>query len=228
MNKIKVVTAYVPLSVKHLTRDTYMDYGKRLAEACGGDLIFRNGFPLDKCWSYEMCKDLPPAAPVPADRYDSPQVNVMSNIVQHTRTQWALDAMADYAPDVVVWLDLAVMKQGAWRNNQLNEQHVRDFLVKVRNMDTSVVPFPGIGPKAPINDFGNNWRFCGSTHIWPTRFLPAIDAAYREELTKFVKRTGRCPLDLVIWPAVEQHADIPFRWYEAEYDASQLTNFPGG
>lgn len=229
--QVGVVTAYVPLPVKHLTPMQYLDLGVRIQNVCKAKaqwLCFEH--KLELCWAYDLCTGLPPNNPVPADRYDTPEINVMSNIVQHNRTTWAMQAMQEFPDiDVWVWFDFGLLKQGFWKNNPITEATVARFLDRVADTKTmNCIPFPGIADKATVYPTGNNWRFCGSTHIWPKAYLPAIDAAYKGVLRDWVKAYKTVPLDLPIWALVENlHNELPFRWYPAEYDATQLDNYPG-
>jgi hypothetical protein len=147
--------------------------------------------------------------------------------VQHSRTEWAR-RLYDEEPDldVITWLDYGVLKQGAWRNNQVTEDHVREFMKRIADYHYGDIPFPGIEERKPVSVHGDNWRFVGSTHIWPTRWLHFIDRSYRAKCRQFIRAFGCVPLDLAIWPSVEADSGLPFRWYKAEYDASQFTNFP--
>ncbi|HET7641170.1 MAG TPA: hypothetical protein VFK47_20850 [Ktedonobacteraceae bacterium] len=227
-----VVTAYVPLNVKHLDAAKYHEYGERLKAACDGRLIWFDNWPLTDCWLYKEVTDpeqYSPATPTPEDRYEKPSDHTKSNIVQHSRTQWALLAK-DVEPDVdvVVWLDLAILKQGAFTGKQITEDHVREFLKKVESYPYNDIPFPGIEEKKEVLPHGNNWRFCGSTHIWPVKWLNEIDHQYRFYTKEFIRRHSAMPLDLAIWPAVEEKSGLPFKWYKAEYDYTQLTEFPHG
>lgn len=227
MNKVKVISAYVPLDVKHLTTGAYHELGDRLFDAVGRENVrFFDQQPLDRCWSYQMLKDLSPATDTPADRYASPRDHVKSHIVQHTRTQWAMRAFEETSADVIVWLDLGILKQGNHTGNLISREDVQHFVAKVENYDFNDIPFPGIEPKGRYNPLGNNWRFCGSTHIWPTKWLPHIHRSYRFNLQRYVRQHNRAPLDLAIWPLVEENSGLPFRWYKAEYDRTQLTEFP--
>ncbi len=231
--KVGVVTAYVPLPVKHLTEKQYRDYGDRLqaaVEDAEGVTLARFTATLPACWAMDICTGLPPANPVPADRYDTPEINVMSHIVQHNRTTFARHAAEDFPQvDVWVWLDLAILKQGHWNNKPVTEEAITRFLRKIAALDKlDDIPFPGITERQTVYPTGNVWRFCGSTHIWPTKFLPAIDEAYRSELCRWIANLNTVPLDLPIWALVEQkHPELPFRWYQAEYDVTQFDNFPG-
>jgi len=230
MPKVKVVTAYVPLTVSHLSRDKYHELGSRLEAACDGDFVMFDDFPFKNCW-LAMAEELPPANPdVPADRYPTPKDNVRSNIVQHQRTSWAMQAMAEYPDvDIWVWLDLGVLKQGDWTGRPVTEDNIRDFLNRLRsNKMGDIVPFPAIWGKGPIDPRGINWRFVGSTHIWPAKWLPAIDRAYKDEATKIIASIQAVPNDLPVWANVEEnHPEIPFVSYSANHDNTQFVNFRG-
>lgn len=230
MNKVGVVSAFVPLDVKHLTAEQYHEYGRRLTRAVNdaGIMMCKMYNTLEECWLYKESPPMVPANPVPGDRYAGPVENVFSNIVQHNRTEWAMSAMNRHPDiDVWVWLDYAVLKQGGWRNNQVTEESITRFLEKVKTYEFYDIPFPGISSKSPVLPIGNNWRFCGSTHIWPKKFLTEIDLTYKTILREWIRVCRTTPLDLPIWALVEQTSCLPFRFYEAEYDASQVDNFPG-
>jgi len=228
MYNVKVVTAFVPLQVKHLTADAYHTLGWRMLHNTNGRYRFFDNFPLEECWLYKENPPLVPATPTPSDRYATDADHVRSNIVQHSRTQWAMQAYKeDPSLDTIIWLDLAILKQGKHTGRPILPEHVEKFVDAVASQELeNVIPFPGIEPQKPISIHGNNWRFCGSTHIWPTKFLPYIDEEYRYETRRFIREHKCTPLDLAIWPAVELHSGLPFRFYQAEYDATQLTGFP--
>lgn len=232
---MKVVTAFVPLNVLHLSQEAYKGYGRRLQDACDGRLVWFDDWPLSECWLYKWLTDykgdplaLPPATATPADRYADPSDHVKSNIVQHSRTQWAKLAAQQYvATDVFVWLDLGLLKQGSFTGKQITEQHVRDFLKRVEDFNfNDTIPFPGIEERKPVDVHGNNWRFCGCTHIWPRWALPFIDHAYKFHCREFIRDHQCIPLDLAVWPTVEERSGLPFKQYRAEYDYTQLTEFP--
>lgn len=225
--RVRAVSAYVPLSLH--TRQHFHTLGAKLTYACNGNITFFWNFPFEDCW---LAQENPPwkAANARAiDRFRTDDEHIRSNIVQHSPTQWAMLAAAQHPEvDVWVWLGASILKQGAWRNNQITCDHIAEFLRRVAARPVyDVIPFPGIEPPKPVQDHGDNWRFVGSTHIWPTKFLPAIHASYQFECRRFIRRIGAVPLDLAIWPAVEQNSGLPFRFYQAEYDASQVTGFPG-
>lgn len=231
MNKVKAVTAWTPAGI---TSHQYPDGRReallaRLTAACDGALKVYDPFPWGDIW---LVQENPPwkAANMRAvDRFPTDDDHIKSNIIQHWRTQAAMNLLAeDPTLDVIVWLDYGVMKQGAWRNNPVTEDHIRLFLQRIeKHGPFNNIPFPGIEARKPVSDTGDNWRFVGSTHIWPTRYLPAIHRSYVFECRRFIRRTGTVPLDLAIWPAVEANSGLPFQFYQAEYDASQFTGFSG-
>lgn len=225
-NKVKVVTAYVPLPVKHLNREQYRHLGDRLVRACGEDRIrVFYDFPVEDCWAYSY-RDLPPAQPVAGDRYATPGDFVLSNIVQHQRTTWArLAAEEDPDANVFVWLDYGILKQGGFTGRPVTEELVTEFLDRVERHKFTDVPFPGIWPKGEISDTGDNWRFVGSTHIWPREYLDIIDLMYKTECRRFIERTQTVSNDLPIWAHTEARWPIPFRMYPGNHDATQLTGF---
>ena len=227
MNNVKVVSAFVPLKVKHLTAEQYHAYGDRLVRAADGHIRVFDDFPYEDCWLAKENPPMVPATPPAPDRYETSEDFARSNVIQHSRTQWArLAVEEDPAIDVIIWLDYAVLKQGAWRNNPVKEEHIWNLIKKCEKYPFDDIPFPGIEPVQPVNPHGNNWRFVGSTHIWPVKWLPLIDTVYKFATRRFIRHYTCTPLDLAIWPTVEQTSGLPFKFYQAEYDASQLTGFP--
>lgn len=238
MNEVIVVSSYIPLPVRHLTEEQYRALGGRLAAASSAYRFHLFEHSLEECWLHSE-PGLPwvPAYPPPADRYATPEDNIRSHIIQHNRTEWALAAARQY-PDanVIVWFDYGLLKQDAGGQNSITDAHVREFLYRVAHYPFErTMPFPGILSRRPVEPFGHNWRFCGSVHIWPVKWLAAIDRVYKESLRRFIQRYNRVPLDLAIWPEVEEVCTshdtdpgtrVPFHWYQGEYNASQLTGFP--
>ena len=235
--RAKVVTAFVPIEgMLHFKPEVYHDYADRMERAAGPGRFRRfNPYPLENCWLYKWLDskgwlDLPPATAVASDRYPTAMHFQRSNIVQHERTNWLCQAAAeDSAVDVLIWLDYAILKQGhSWPGHPgVEERHITEFLDKIEASNFYDIPFPGIWPKGPIDDAGDNWRFCGSTHIIRRAWLHTVDFFYKSECRKFIERTKTIPLDLPIWAGLELHSSIPFRFYAANHDATQLTEFPG-
>lgn len=229
MNNVRVVSAFVPLNVKHMSKDQYLDLGNEMLFAAkrAGASTSLIEHDLNVCWAHGLCLGLPPATETPSDRYATPEDHVASHIVQHNRTEWAKIAASGTCDDAVIWLDLGILKQGKWNGNPVTVDDVSWFVEAVQMYPFRDIPFPGISGPDPWLPHGNNWRFCGSTHVWPTKWLPQIDRSYKANLINFIREYKSVPLDLAIWPMVERTAGLPFKWYKAEYDSTQLRNFPG-
>src|SRR5262249_151262 len=151
----------------------YHDYADRMEKAAGGRFRRYNPYSLEQCWLYcwldaKGWLDLPPATAAAPDRYPTPRHFQRSNIVQHQRTSWMVMAAGeDPGADVLVWLDYAILKQGwNWDGHPgVEEHHITAFLDKIEASTFHDIPFPGIWERGEIADHGDNWRFCGSTHI---------------------------------------------------------------
>jgi hypothetical protein len=231
MNKVCVVSAYVPLPVLHLNRDRYRVLGQSMLAAVPAPHETRvfEDYPLEACWAYKY-KDLPPADPrLYPERFSDPQHFTLANVVQHQRTTWAMAAAATSDADVFVWIDYGILKQGNFTGKPVTTAAVTAFIERLAaSAPLDNIPFPGIWgpPPMEINPSGDNFRFCGSLHIWPRKYMERIHYTYLEEVVKFVERYGTVPLDLPIWTGVEmRNSDLPFRWYGAEYDVTQFDNY---
>lgn len=230
MNKVRVVAGYVPLEVKHMNKAQYADLGEQLALACkdAGVPIDIYKHPYEECW---LAKENPPmvgANPRATDRFDTDEQHAKSNVVCCQFVEWAWQTYKEKPKtDVIVALVYSVMRQGDFTGKRVQPHHISAFLHRVQNYDFTDVPFPGITgvvDQVPVDDVC--WRFCGSTHIWPTKWLKPIRKSFKGNVRRFIERYHKTPLDLQIWPLVEQQSDH-FRWYKAEYDYTQFTNFPG-
>lgn len=229
MNKVKVVTAYVPLTVQNMKPESFHELGSRLACACGDRIRVFRDFPYNECWlAREIPPGVSPANPRALDRFATEEEHLRSNVVQHSPVQWvSLAAAEDPEPDVFVWMGYSLLKQGDFTGKRITEAHVVNFLRAVERYPFTDLPFPGIASFGPISVFGDNWRFCGSTVIMPRKFLDMIVKSYKFHMRSFLLAHRKVPLDLAIWPMVEQRSGLPWRFYPAEYDYTQLTNFPG-
>lgn len=235
MNKVKVVTAYVDLNLSKRPPEGTHDLGQYLIKACehvlgpSGVRTFQ-GFDLGQCWAYQKFGiQYPPANVRPPDRFATQAEHLRSNLVQHSPMQWLnLAFHEDPTPSVYVWLGYTLLKQGDFTGKRITTNHVCDFLRRLQDAPIlDHIPFPGITPMVPVNPGGDNWRFCGSTLIVPTGFLPRVVRSYEQNMEAFVHQHWTVPIDLAIWPSVEFNSGLPWQQYVAEYDYTQLTNFPG-
>jgi hypothetical protein len=231
MNNVIVATGYVPLKVQHMDQTTFKNLGRSLINTCANahvPVYSFEDFRYKDCW---LAKESPPmvgANPRAPDRFTTDEEHVRSNVVCHQFVEWAWKAYKKCPEaDVVVAMTYTVLKQGGFTGKHVRPEHIIEFLNKVKLYKFKDIPFPGITPRGPVDVAGHNWRFCGSTHIWPTKWLREIRREFKDQTRWFIKRVNKTPLDLQIWPLVEQASDLPFRWYKAEYDATQFTSFPG-
>lgn len=227
MAKVQVVTAYVDLGLTKRPSAEFNEQGYRLHHACAGRIRVFDGFPYQRCWlAQEVHYEVPAANPRAEDRFATDTEHVRSNILQHSPIQWLRDAYdMDPDVDVFVWLGYSLLKQGDFTGKRITEEHVVRFLDRLEHWTPDHLPFPGIAGRGPINVHGDNWRFCGSTLIVPRQFLPQVERSYKFNAREFVRRHHCVPLDLAIWPAVEDNSGLPWRQYQAEYDHTQLSNF---
>lgn len=234
--RARIISAFVPLEgMRHVDPAIYAKNAYDMVQDVPCH-FFNMDEELRDMWLYKWLSmaewlTLPPATPAAPDRYPTPQHFVNSNIVQHNRTRWLLQAAAIYPDnDVFIWLDYGILKQGNFTGKRIEAKHIAPFVEKVERYYAAGhrdIPFPGIAPMAVVKANDNCWRFCGSTHIIPRWHLEAIDKAYRSACCGFIAVTRTIPLDLPIWALVEQiHPEIPYHQYTAEYDYTQLTNFP--
>lgn len=231
-NKVKVVTAYCDLGLTKRPSAEFHALGGDLLAACAAADVpwrFFDDYPFLLTWvPFEFLHITKAANPRAEDRFATDLEHLKSNMIQHSPVQWLEEAAAeDPEPDVFVWLGYSLTKQGDFTGKPIRPEDVHKFLTKVSEYPFGDIPIPSIRPNDPIAPFGDNWQFVGSTIIVPRRFLSQMARSYRTCLCEFVRVHRAIPLDLAIWPAVVRTSGLPFTPYKAEYDATQLTNFPG-
>jgi hypothetical protein len=229
-NRARVVTGYVPLKVKHMDPLQFYDLGQQLEHAVYGHAGFQcfEKFPYEKCW---LAKENPPmvgANPRAEDRFETDEQHAKNNVVCGQFVEWAQMSLdEDPNVDVIVALTYSVLKQGDFTGKRVQPHHIGEFLERVAAYDFVDIPYPGMSDRVPVDVCGHNWRFAGSCHIWPVKWLRQINRCYKIKTLQTIRTFGKTPLDLAIWPMVEADSGLPFRQYKAEYDATQFTNFPG-
>ncbi len=226
MAKVKVVSAYCDLGLTLRPSTDFHVLGDRLVQACGDRIRVFKDFKFKDCWAYqEFDHDYMPAHPwCPEDRFVNWDECYRWTLLQHSPCQWVFDAyLEDPTPDVYVWIGYSIMKQGGFTNKPVQEHHIAEFLDRLEKYPFDYIPFPGILPKAPVLPHGNNWRFVGSTLIFPRKYLGRIVYEYKGACREFVRIHRAVPIDLAIWPTVEERGGLPWRFYQGEYDATQFT-----
>lgn len=225
-NRVLVVTGYCDLGLNKRPSTEFHALGQILKDTLRYKLIPMK-VRYERLW-LSKCTLRPANARAP-DRFDNEYEHRRSNIVQHMPIQCLTVCdkhLAGY--DVFVWLGYSICKQGHHTGKLIEPAHLIEFVSKVEAYDfDKSIPFPGILPAGPIDPYGDNWRFCGSTIIIPKKFMSEVRFHYMRVLMGFLAQYQAVPLDLAIWPEVERTSGLPWHFYKAEYDHTQLSNFPG-
>lgn len=229
MASVKVVSAYVDLGLTKRPSKDFYRLGDQLERAVGEHIKVFRDFSFPQCWAVgEFGNKYPPANPLAPDRFVDVDEHLRSNLIQHSPLQWLQMALdEDPTPDVFVWMGYSIMKQGEFTGKLITEQIVSEFLQKVSVFNHGTIPIPSIRPYDRVEPYGDNWQFVGSTIIAPRKYLCEMLYHYKTQLRAFVAMHSAIPLDLAIWPTVVRQSGLPFEYYGAEYDATQLTGFPG-
>lgn len=232
MPSVKVVTAYVDLGLTKRPSAEFHKLGSQLISACtgyGDQIRAFLDFQYDTCWAVrETPAEYAPANPTAWDRFTTVEEHRRSNLIQHSPLQWMQMAAQEDPADVYVWLGYSILKQGDFTGHRCKVEQLQPFLEKVARFDYSRgIPIPSIRPDDPLQPFGDNWQFVGSTLVIPRRRISEVSLAYHTAYKDFLMLFRAVPLDLAIWPMVVRQHGLPFLPYGAEYDATQWTNFPG-
>lgn len=226
---VKVISAYCDLGLSKRPSTDFHALGDALRLACGEHLHVYKYAP-EECWTWDLYKAYPAANLLAPDRFANEWEHQQSNLIQHAPVQFLQRARWDFPDvDVFVWLGYSLLKQGGHTGNLIKPHHVAEFIGRMKSWEWRGpgLPFPGMTPRLlPIDPFGDNWRFCGSTLVVPSMFVSQVERSYRACLQAFIAQHKAVPLDLAIWPMVEFSSGLPWRQYPAEYDYTQLTNFP--
>jgi hypothetical protein len=222
------ITGFVkdPFKARHLTQDACRDLGDRLKAALPGRIhAFDYGWTLDSCWAYPLLQANPDLAPScaspPADRFATPGDMVRSNIVLMQRYHWmALAAKLYPDVDVFAWIEYTVLKQSG-----VTESVLVSFVDELERQPCDAVTLPGCWPKSPINDAEAHWRFVGSCWVCPRDLAQRVYQAVRDVVEMRTRITGQLSWDMNSMAYVELLDILPIRWYPANHDETQFTNY---
>jgi hypothetical protein len=226
--KALCVTGFVdrPFAAKHLSQTDCRALGDGLKLALGDRLhAFDHGVTLADCWAYSLLLNnpdlLPSCANPPADRFATLADMVRSNIVLLQRYLW-MAAAAEARPDVDVlaWVEYTVLKQ-----RRVTPDVLAAFSESLERTPCSAVTLPGCWTKGPINDSEAHWRFVGSCWVCPASLARAVYRAVRDVVTLRTEMTGRLSWDMNSMAYVELLDVMPIRWYRANHDETQFTNY---
>jgi hypothetical protein len=224
--KVRACTSFIPLTVHHTSPEKYEELGRELIAASDAVLIRTKSW--ESCW---LAKENPPwkaANKRAEDRYHTDDEHIKANLIQHSTVD-VVSHCADVYPDVDVWVYFvySILKQGDFTGKRITAKHITEFMGRMGTWVPNDIPFPGMDPnRGRMFPEGDNWRFSGSLHVMPTKWLPQITRSYKYECRSFIHRFKAIPTDLAIWPMVEARSGLPYRYYQSEYDYTQLTEFP--
>jgi hypothetical protein len=230
MKKIKAiaVTGFIPnaFPANHLSVEQCISLGDRLKSAIPNNIIaFDEYWTLNDCWAYPLLESNPNLMPSdinpPSDRYKEPKHAALSNIVLLQRYEWMLLAAQKYPEvDVFAWIEYTVLKQ---RN--VTEEIIKNFISSLESKWYDEISLPGCWDKRPINDDHAHWRFVGSCWVCPSIHVENVAKAVKTVATLRTQLTGKISWDMNTMAFVELLNVLPIRWYLANHDETQFTNY---
>lgn len=212
--KLVVVTGYVQIPDHPRSSQQYDLLGAQLAQLHAAPIhVFR--CELKDCWLDEHVRD----RHVEHAIADNPKKNTLAyHIVQHQKTAWLLQALEmDPSVDVLVWIDYGVFSQPG-----ITVPVIDDFLRRVRARPEFAIP--GAWEQSSGSIEWPDWRFCGSSFVVPRNFVRKFHDAVRE-VTLERLTTGRVTWEVNDWAEVERRKMLPIRWYKADHNQTQFTNY---
>jgi len=223
MNRIKVVTGYVPVPNHPRTAAEYGALGEKLGEIP----VLKHAFyeRLERCWLHKFVekqnKRLAPLA-LTHSVGDNPAKNTMDyHIVQHQKFEWlGMAAAQDPSIDVFIWIDY-----GIFHVPGVTAAVILEFLAKVNDKDIAI---PGCWDKhfmAPVSDAYPSWRFCGGVIVVPRLQIPALLNAVHTEVRKHTRQTKNITWEVNTLARVEQKDKVPIRWYQADHNATMFSGY---
>lgn len=213
--KLAVVTGYVKLLDHPRNHETYVRLGARLGALHEG-LVLTLRCTLRDCWLDEHTRDQNVKHAVA----DNPKKNTRAyHVVQHQKTAWLLQAMEiEPRADVLVWLDYGIFHQPG-----VTALVIDDFLRAVRDRPSFAIPGAWEQSSGAVD--WPDWRFCGSTLVVPREHVLDLHEAVRSVTLERLTRDNYLTWEVNDWAAVEGRGGLPIRWYQANHDQSQFTNY---
>jgi len=222
---VVVVTGYVRLPDHPRGHEEYERLGALLGELRGAPVLpFRCS--LEDCWLDEHTRDRDVAHAVA----DNPRKNTRAyHVVQHQKTAWLLQAREiEPRADVLVWLDYGIFHQPG-----VTSRVIDDFLRAVHSRP--VFAIPGAWERVVEPTTGRvlssgaadwpDWRFCGSSLVVPGDLVRGFHEAVRSVTLERLVRDNYLTWEVNDWAEVERRGSLPIRWYKADHDQTQFTNY---
>lgn len=226
--KVMAVTGFVPnaFPAKHLSEQKCRELGQGIKNALGNKLCsFDKGWDLENCWAFNLllknpeliCSDINP----PTDRYENAKDAAKSNIVLLQRYEWMGVAKHLYPDvDVFAWIEYTALKQSG-----VTEDSLRQFIDLIENNYHDAISLPGMWDKKPVDDRFAHWRFAGSAWVCPQQYVDPLEHAIKTIASLRSNITGKISWDMNTMAFVELLDILPIRWYRADHNETQFTNF---
>jgi hypothetical protein len=219
MNKVKVVTGYVPIKDHPRTVQEYGMLGEKLRNLKVPVQPFYGA--ITSMWMYSMMEALPFAPTWSVG--DNPQKNTLPyHCVNHQKFQWLYEASKlDQDSDTFVWIDYGIMHVPGVTAAVINE-----FLDRVAKKPARhVISIPGCWPKGEVDDANPCWRFCGGLLVVPREYVQPLNNLIKAVTMLHVRVTKNITWEVNTLARAEQTGKLPFRWYAADHNQSMFENY---
>lgn len=222
MQKIKVVTGYVPIAGHPRSATEYGELGDKLRGLKAPVQPFYE--VVTSCWLYSLIEALP-FAPVWAVG-DNPQKNTLPyHIVQHQKFEWLYQAaQRDKDSDVFVWVDYGICHVPGVTPEVINTFLERLAKTKKRE-HRSYASIPGCWPIGQIDDSKPCWRFCGGLMVVPREYVQDLKNLVKAVTMLHVNVTKQVTWEVNTLARCEQTGKVPIRWYQADHNERMFTGF---
>lgn len=219
MNKVKVVTGYIPIAGHPRGPAEYGALGEKLKELKAPVQPFYAA--ITSTWLYQMIERLP-FTPVWAISDNAQKNTLPYHCVNHQKFQWLYDATRmDEDSDYFVWIDY-----GICHVTGIDPAVINDFLDRVkRKPRRHVIAVPGCWPIGQIDDEHPCWRFCGGLMVMPRELVQPLKNLVQAMALLHVGATKKITFEVNTLARVEQTGKLPLQWYKADHDRSMLENY---
>lgn len=219
MNRVKIITGYVPIKDHPRTPKDYGKLGDKLAEIRSVPIKAFYGMP-HSCWLTKFVWEM---GITQHSEGDNPQKNSMLyHAVNHQKVQWLADAAAlDPEPDVFVWLDYGIMHVPG-----VTKEVIEKFLERVGNDPLTSISIPGCpGYEGEIDDSRPWWHFCGGLMVVPRKFCSLFANEFRTTTMQHILRTKNVTWEVNDLARFARLGRVPIRWYAADHNETMFTNY---
>jgi len=215
--KSTIVTGYVRIPDHPRSADEYHRLAANLRRVGAPTRTFMS--EVGRCWLSTFVRDKTITHAVD----DNPRKNTLDyHIVQHQKTAWLATA-AEFGPaaDVLVWMDYGIFHQPGITVDVIDE-----FLRRIEAADKiDEICIPGAWERSSGYADSPDWRFCGSSMIMPRAHARTFHEAVKDVTLSRLAATNHVTWEVNDWAVVESLKVLPIRWYKADHNQTQFTNW---